>query len=135
MDGLESLGKLGSPIDTFEDRFDTSVRRNVVIGQDDDKDDDTYEYEQGKVFIILNIVDIHIIQPDEYDSRYQKSIDVEFVIFQLVFYRVDVVVILIFTVIEAIIGKVLEFVHVIPSKLFAIIAKPVVPPSPPPTSQ
>ena len=109
MDGLESLGKLGSPIDTFEDRFDTSVRRNVVIGQDDDKDDEANEYEQGKVFIILNIVDIHIIQPDEYDSRYQKSIDVEFVIFQLVFYRVDVVVILIFTVIEAIIGKCLVF--------------------------
>ena len=45
MDGLESLGKLGPPIDTLKDRFDTSVRRDVVIGYDDDEYDNTNEYE------------------------------------------------------------------------------------------
>ena len=61
VDGLESLRKLRTPIDTLEDCFDTSVRRNVVIGHDDDKYDNANEYQQGQIFIVCNIVYIQII--------------------------------------------------------------------------
>jgi hypothetical protein len=61
---------LGSPIYIFEYRLNTSVRCDVVIRYDDDEYDETNEYQQ-RLILFTHIVDIQIIQPDEYDSRYQ----------------------------------------------------------------